>query len=246
MKPSPSTGAGKLCQIITRAAGTTFLLTLPLGYVPEATDTTDVYLGVHGGAGNVVTVLRDCNNNAISSVSQEFTDVSGSVTAPIPGSPFVFGLSGGAWFASGTDFHYTWINPHVSLETRMVGVGLGYVGGDVPLDFGNYSDPDPVRFSGHLRLGNPRTFYLRLSMAEQSPLISGGGILDAGVGFPVGSRVDLYSALTVGFYDQPGFAQHARFRLSRTLDALATARVGEADNKFEGSAALGLLIAVGR
>ena len=168
------------------------------------------------------------------------------MAVPLPETPLVMGFSGGGWFAHGPDFNYNWINPHLSLETRQIGVGIGYVGGDVPMDFGDTDGNDPVRFSGHLRLGSPRVFYVRLGIAEMSPLISGGGLLDAGVGFPVGRKVDLYSALSMGFYDQPGFAQHARIRLHRNLDLLATARVGEADNKFEGSAALGVLFSVGR
>lgn len=235
----------RLGQCITRAIGTTFLLTLPLGYVPDANDSTDVYLGVHGGGGNVVGVIRDCNG-PVSSVSQEYTEVSGSAVVPISGSPVVLGLSGGGWFATDKDFHFAWINPSIQFETRVIGIGMGYVGGDVPLNFGELADQNSVRFSGHLRLGNPRKFYGRLSMAENSPLISGGGLVDAGVGFPIGSRWNLYSALSVGFYDQPGFVQLARVRLGRQIDLEAAARVGGADNKFEGSVALGLFYGVGR
>ena len=246
MKPDVPTRARRIREKIVRAVGTTFLLTLPLGYVPEVTDSTDVYLGVHGGVGNVVTVLRDCSGSAISSYDQKYYEVSGSALVPIPNSPFVLGASGGGWFADGVDFHYTWYNPSVSIENRQIGVGFGFVGGDVPMNFGDPDGNDPVRFSGHLRLGSPRVFYMRLGIAEMAPLISGGGLVDLGLGFPVGRHVDLYSALSMGFYDQPGFAQHARVRLARHLDAMATVRVGEADHKFEGSAALGVLIAVGR
>jgi hypothetical protein len=246
MRLSGSSTIRKFGRRFTRAAGTTFLLTLPLGYYPEATDSTDLYLGVHGGAGNVVTVIRDCNGNPLSSVGQEYTELSASAYLPVPKSPLVFGVRGGGWYATGNDYSFTWINPDVSLETRYVGIGIGYLGGDVPLDFGDLSDPENVPFSGHLRLGNPRKFYLRTSVAEMSPLISGGGLFVVGVGFPVGSKVDLYSAFSAGFYDQPGFAQQARIRLHRNVDLLAAFRLGEADNKFEGSVAGGLQVAIGR
>lgn len=236
----------KLWQRFTRAAGTTFLLSMPIGYLPESKDSTDLYVGVHGGAGQVVAVLRDCNGEPLSSVAVKYSDVGGSASWPVHHTPLVLGLSGGGWFAKDADIEYGWINPSLSIEGRDVGFGIGYVGGDFPQDFGNLSEPDHVRYSGHLRLGSPRSFYIRVGVAESTPLISGGGLWDAGFGFPVGSKVDLYSAFSTGFYDQSGFAQHARFRLSRHFDLTAAVRVGQADNQFEGSAAAGLIVGLGR
>jgi hypothetical protein len=228
-----------------RVVAATFLLSLPIGYYPTPTDSTKLYLGVHGGAGQVVAVIRDCSGDPLSSVSQGYVDASGSAYLPVSRSPLVLGFRGGFWHGTGTRLDYSWGNPCLGLETRPVGLGVGYVFGNVP--WGGLDDrDDPVRFSAHLRFGNPRKFHFSANVAEMSPLLSGGGLVDAGFGYPIGSRLLMFSAVTAGFYDQPGFAQHARFQLSPQLDLEAAVRLGEADSKFEGSFSAGLRCALGR
>ena len=262
-----SVGMRKAAGALPRVAGVLFLLALPIGYYPESTDSTDLLVGVHGGAGQVMTVLRDCDGNALHTEASSFKDVSGSAYLPVYGKGrdvLVLGLRGGHWTSNAgfamrtstgagsstygrtldTQLSFSYINPNLSLETKLIGLGFGYMFGDAMSDFA--PDAKPIRYSGHVRLGSIRGGYLIASYAEATPLISGGGPLILGVGYPLGRTLRGLSGVSGGFYDRPGFLQQLRFRLDKYLDMDITFRAGFPGGEFEGAVSAGLVFNLGR
>jgi hypothetical protein len=249
---------------LLRAAGTMFLLSLPVGYIPETTDTADVMIGVHGGAGQVTSIIRDCSGNPVSTTQNGYVDVNGSAyyTRRIGDDVRLsLGASGGYWesdmlFASDVrysvsggvndsarqTYSFSYVIPSIAIESKYVGAGVGIVLGDVPAEIGHRPEEDDyIPFSAHLRLGNYHKIYFMASLMENTPLISGGSLFDAGMGYHIGRSLHMYSGLSVGFYDQPGFIQQARIRLSQNLSLDVAGRFGIADDIVEGGLSAGLV-----
>jgi hypothetical protein len=237
-----------MCRRLSRIALGSFLLVLPLGYYPESPDSMDFGIGVHGGTGQVASVIRGCDGTDYHGEGSEFTDVSVSAWMAMPPcvrSPIVFGVRGGqcesnAGFAAhqqdgygrsaNRSIQFSYVNPHASIETKKLGLGIGYMCGDVPQSLYDleYSDKPAhrTRPTGHIRLGNLEKTYFMFSHAESTPLVSAGGMANIGIGYPAGRSVHLFSGLSGGFYDGAGFLQQGRFRLSQNLALDMTPRLG--------------------
>jgi hypothetical protein len=56
-----------------------YLAVLPLGVTIEEPDPGELTFGVHGGGGRVLTVIRDCDGNALSTEEHPFTEISGTL-----------------------------------------------------------------------------------------------------------------------------------------------------------------------
>lgn len=254
-----------------------FVLVLPIGYYPNSSDSGDIIVGVYGGTGQVASVLRDCDGNALHTEKSSFRDLGGLVSWTLASegrTKFVIGVRGGYWevgkarFAQsfGTNIygstpeiflHDVYLNPNFSIEGKNLGFGFGVLIGDVPILFDDsyYIEPfsalvfpyynDRVPFSTHLRIGNHQKVYFITSLAENTPIISGGGIFNLGFGYPAGKNARMYSGLTVGFYDRPGFLQHVQFPLSNKLNGEISIRIGGAGDAFEGSFSGGVIYRIG-
>gem|GEM_PF-1970817 len=244
-----------------RVACWSFVLVLPIGYCPDNPDSTDLMVGVHAGHGRVASVIRGCDDEVLHKESSSFSDISYSAYVAMPLREFsdiVLGVRGGRWGSRAgfarklsqgrygrspekqVDFSY-W-NPNLNIETKYLGMGIGYVFGEVPVRFENLDDPtyagsvnETWRFSGHLRLGNLEKGYFAISVAENTPLVSGGGIIDVGVGYRAGRTVLLFSGIAGGFYERCGFIQKGRFKLIGGLGLDATLRLGgNSENAISG------------
>jgi hypothetical protein len=233
----------------------TFLAAVPLGVeLPEERD-GEVTFGVHGGGGQVITVMRDCEGNAISSESSPFTELSGSVEYGHPvndTASFVFGLRGGRisgerqlpadtdGFTSGpgdTRFTYHYFNPHLSFEGRTAGIGFGYFAGDVPVMF---DDADQSVFSFHLRLGRLDQLYFKVAANESQPLLTGGGPWMLGLGYAPSSRFGGFTGLSAGFYDGMGVGQTFVIGIDENVLLDLGFRLATTENEFDGGASAGL------
>lgn len=253
----------KTLRALSHVTFVCFVLALPIGYYPENPDSSEVILGVHGGYGQVASVIRDCSGNPIASESSTFVDVSGEAYFAVPPgkrSPLVLGLRGG-YFRSNAKFAntqgparaqkytFSYLNTSLNIEKKYIGLGFGRNFGDIPLvfDAGPRWDPDwsEVAFSGHVQLGNLEKTHFMASFAENTPLVSGGSYFDVGMGIPLGKHARLFTGVSGGFYDMGGVITQARFKVSRTLDADLAVRLGEAADIIEGSVAAGLVWRLG-
>jgi hypothetical protein len=237
-----------LCQKLPRLAVGSFLLALPLGYYPNNPDSVDFGIGAYGGGGQVASVIRGCDGTVHQAEASKFKDVSVSAWAAVPpgvGSPVVVGVQGGRWESTAgfaeyiqdgygrspdRDISFSYTNPHVNFETKNIGLGVGYMFGDVPQSFDSYRYGDQAehrtRMTGHIRLGPLDKGYFQFSHAESTPLVSAGGMTNLGIGYAAGRSVRLYSGLSGGFYDGAGFLQQGRLRINKNLAVDASLRLG--------------------
>ncbi len=257
-----------ISNTLTHFAFASFILVLPIGYYYENSDSTDLVVGLHGGKGQVATVLRGCDGGVISSEGHKFSDVSGSAYISIPPgsqSPLILGIRGGSWETKVQLIDYytaekyqkkvrlTYFNPNINIETKYFGFGFGQFSGNFKYKFDDYdyihdfgvNNSDNVKFSGHLRFGNVERFYIAISYAENTPLISGGGLLDLGLGYKIGKSVYMFTGLGAGFYDASGFAQQIRFKPSRNLALDFAFRLGSSAGISESGVSGGVIYQLG-
>lgn len=237
-----------------------FILVLPVGYYPDDPDSSNFTLGVYGGTGQVASVLRGCSGAAYRSEKSSYKDVSGIATwtlNPRERTPIIIGVRGGYWQASKARFpvsgsgptvemklDFEYFNPNLSLEGRNAGMGFGVIFGHVPYSFD--SPYEKIAVSGHLRMGNIEKFHFKFSFAENTPIISGGGLFDLGFGYSAGSKTRMFTGLSFGFYDRPGLLQQSRIRLNNKVDTDISIRIGKAGDAFEGSLSAGVIYRFGR
>ncbi len=239
-----------------------FLLALPIAYDTRDSSEVGYEFGAYGGTGQFAIITRGCNGEVLKEYRNTFDEFSGSGEVSIPsgeGDRVAIGLRAGRLhlklapeiraypYPIDTLEHranFTYYNPYFSFERSKVGIGLGYVFGNVPIDPSN-TDPGEsmLRVSGHLRLGRVTApGYLLLSVGENTPILAGGGLFNMGWGYPAGRNVSLFSGLTGGFYDRAGFLQQARIRLFRGVSIESSGRIGVAESITEGSISAGLVI----
>ena len=237
-----------------------FLLVMPIGVRIDPENPNEFSISAHGGAGQVVSVIRDCDGNAVNSAASTFVDVAGSAQISHrfdSGIITAFGIRGGylesnsqnpqviynygeeTTYSSYEEFtSYSYFNPYIAMESKYVGIGVGYMGGDPQAEFGDESSEIP--FSAHLRLGNYTAANFLVTVNEDLPLASGGGPVKVGLAYPVGSRGGMFSGFSGGFYDNLGFVQQAFLPISSRFDLDLALRLGLADSKFEGGVSVGV------
>jgi hypothetical protein len=240
------------CRFTTFA----FLAIMPLGMEVTDEKTGELMFGIHGGAGQTVTVIRDCSGNALSSKAHPFNEISGSVQYShrvSDSTTMVLGVRGGQvnvnrhvlvydQYGFPTDnevnINYPYFNPHVAIEGPGAGLGFGYVGGDLPAMFDDeYSH---VRLSAHIRLGSADHKYFLVALNENQPLVSAGGPFNIGMGYRPGSRVRSFTGFSALFYEGLGFAQQLEIELSDAFLLDLGFRVGKAHTNFDGAASIGI------
>lgn len=248
----------------THFAFASFLFTLPMGYYYENSDSTDVVLGFHGGKGQVATVIRGCDGGVIDSEGSKFTETCGSAYLSVPPgvrSPLIIGIRGGKWesnarFANRSStiknekkIRLDYYNPNISIETKYYGFGIGYISGNIKHELSNYrsndDNSDKVKISWHCRFGNVEKGYLAFSYAENTPLISGGGLFDIGVGYKVSKSIHMFTGLGAGFYDGTGFLQQIRVKPTSNLSLDFACRLGSSAGKSESAFSGGIVYQVG-
>ncbi len=207
-------------------------LVLPVGLYQDDPDSTDFQVGIHGGGGQIASVITGCDG-AERAVGSEFIDVAGEVYLRLPlnfNSPFILGARGGYWYGdidllTGDynnpillrDYSYSYFNPCIAVETEYVGMGLGVIFGNVPRRFKDGQVEHTGDVSGHIRIGSMTGFNVMFSLMESTPLASGGGQTLLVMSAPLGERVRSSVGLGVWPYYHVGFVQGNRIAISRNL-----------------------------
>ncbi|MEZ4650270.1 MAG: hypothetical protein R3E97_16100 [Candidatus Eisenbacteria bacterium] len=253
---------------LTRNLGyATLVLVLPLGYQPTETDSSGVSVGVFGGMGQAVSVLRDCSGRTVSEQAVQFSEQAFSFAfsqAKSSGAVAVVGVRGGYFTTDDahsvdhpdrTVHHEDWyVNPHVAIEGETVGVGFGLITPAISESVNDLGRPDPfdiweadrskIPVSCHLRLGPRDEAFLLASVAENTPIYSGGGLVNIGLGYRVADGVRFFTGLTTGFYEQPGVIQQASFDVPSTpIQLQLSARLGEFGDMPESGGSIGIVYA---
>lgn len=232
-----------------------FLAVMPLGFELTEEKPGELMIGVGGGTGQVVTVVRDCSGSALRSTGHPLNEISASAQYSrliSEGTTLVIGVRGGQVYVErkfssvdqygvpderSHDLEFTYYNPHISLEGRSAGLGMGYVGGDVPALFDG--DDQQIPYSAHIRLGSADAKYLLIALNENQPLLTSGGPFNLGMGYRASPRVRGLTGVSAMFYDGLGFAQQIEIQLSKAVLLDLGFRVGGSDGKFEGGASIG-------
>ncbi|HEQ98248.1 MAG TPA: hypothetical protein ENO22_02790 [candidate division Zixibacteria bacterium] len=245
------------------------LALLPVGLYQGDPDSTDFQVGIHGGGGRVASVITGCQaleggNDIEGAAGSDFVDVSGEVYWKPPlrsNLPVVVGVRGGYWRTDlnlmTRDVHYddsiiylpnysfSYINPCISFETRYVGMGLGYVFGDVPSRFRDGKIEKTRHVSGHVRVGSMRGVNVKFSVMESSPQVSGGGLYDLSISVPLSQRMRSSYGLGFGPYYQIGFIQRNRVGISNHFALDINWRIGWSAHVTEYGVSGGLVYRLG-
>lgn len=250
----------KVSRIILRFSCISFILALPIGYYYDGGDTATYFVAVHGGHGQVASIIRGCNNEVLNKTKSTFSEfeISGYSTFP-PGkkTPILIGLKSGYLNSNANfaDFPYTrrlglyYINPSINFEWPWVGAGIGPILGNMPIHFrdipaeksGSY---DKIPLSCHVRLGYINLFYAQAEFGENSPLAS-NGYCNLGVGYKIG-KMHMFSGLSTGFYDNAGFVHKVRIELCPSADFGLAFRYGTSEDIFERAISGGLIYKFGK
>ncbi len=119
-----------------------------------------------------------------------------------------------------TTWSQFYVNPFISVEKDMWGMGLGVVISNNRLwtdtvDYGEH-DEGSVYPTGHFRLGDLQKFYLNASMWEGVPIYSGGGLWTVGAGVRPVHWLHLWGGLGGGGpYTKEGLMARANVDLGR-------------------------------
>jgi hypothetical protein len=240
---------------IRRSTLWVMLLVMPVGIRIDGDTNSELTLEGHAGTGQVVSVIRDCSGNAVSSEKSTYSDFAGALQYSIrtgEGNFIVMGIRGGRlhsdympasrYFSQliphGYEYEYSYWNPYVALESPYVGLGIGYLSEAPAYEFGENESSTPL--SAHLRFGNYSALHFLGTLNENLPLTSGGGYINLGVGYPAGNRAQMFTGFSATPYDQLGLIQKISWQLSDRFDLDLNGRVGNAGGKFEGGISLGL------
>jgi hypothetical protein len=181
------------------------LLLLPYicAFNTNPADDPELSAAISLGGGSYAEVSRDCNGNVRSVTEHPYSEYAGSFRYRI--SNLELGVTGGQTNGFQTEPRYfygpdgtpreeaqqslQYLTPSIGFTTTYIGMDLGYLfslnSQTVGLAHGHGRSTGMP--SGMLRLGRLDRVHFSASLARNFPLLSGGGLLDAGLGFPVGS-----------------------------------------------------------
>ncbi len=129
-------------------------------------------------------------------------------------------------------------NPHVGLERKSIGLGVGLV---TPSGNRRLDDIDITPASGHLRIGNPRGTNVSFHLMEDEPVYSGGGTFVTRFSMPVGSRLRPWVGVGAADpFDRAAFLAGSEVQISPGLSMNVGGRLGSSEGLSENSIRAGL------
>jgi hypothetical protein len=215
-----------------------------VAFTPEPGDSSSTSVEIGVGTGSYAHVSRDCAGNVTGVTDIPFTDAGVSLDHKVKGGPLHVGAKAGIFSRSDQNrpaepFWYDayhdevrqaentarYINPNVGIEAPYIGVNFGVVfmdrmgGGIENRSISCQSGYDPlVHPSWKLRIGYLDSWYFQSSYYNNIPIVTGGGIIDFGVGFNGGSE---RSSFLVGLgavpYDSPVLSIKYDYRIQEHI-----------------------------
>jgi hypothetical protein len=207
------------------------------GFVPNPEDSSFTSVDFAYGVGSYNVVSRDCNGNITSVREIPYSEY--AVGAAHQFSNFKLGI------AAGTTSSYrkhavaqedekpqvSYVRPTVGLHFQSFGIDLGYL---IPLndeaDRSPYGGTDGKQGAFNtiaVRYGRLDRVHGTLSAGANTPLTTGGGLIDVGIGFPLGSpRSRVWLGLGTYPWDAPAFSAKADIPVMEHFDLTLRGQVG--------------------
>ena len=203
-------------SLLCMSGAAVVLIPYILGFSPNPADSASTTIGIAGGGGSYGVVSRDCSGRAIEVNNYPISDVGVSIDHKM--SIFRFGAKAGLASVSSPwgDGTIRYVNPNAGLDSKFIGLQGGALftndfGGKFFFErglFGSLISPGWYGYTGpaqyttvypsmSLRLGYLDKWYITTGLYDNLPLISGGGLLDFGIGFHTGLKPN--SRWWVGF-----------------------------------------------
>ncbi len=214
MKPS---------SCLSLQSGLILLLLLPyiVGFTPNPSDSSATTIQIAVGKGSYARVLRDCSGNVH---VEDIPFVDAGVAVDHYFSAFRVGAKAGilndaprVFTSSEITVTYinaigTYINPNIGLNTKYFGLDFG---GLFSSSRSRYSYGSTIYPTGLLRIGNLDSWYFSSSLANNLPLMTGGGFFDMGLGFHFEKpNSNLWLGVATGPYEGAVFSLKGDFPMS--------------------------------
>jgi hypothetical protein len=231
-------------------------------YTPDSTGTSSTVIDFLLGIGKYANVTYNCEGQATSVTKYSFFDYGGSVNHSID--EFKFGVRGGGYSVKNLgreDTHnnylfgdyapYTtndnstqYINPFIGFENKYIAVNFGAVflseGKNWNVSEIFFND-GPVQPSWLLRIGNKEKVHFSTQYLSNVPLLSGGGMADAGLGFGSTETRNLtWVGLSFGPFQNLGLSVKQNIQVTDNVDILIRGRIGTIESNFEGGISAGV------
>jgi hypothetical protein len=231
-------------------------------YTPDSTGTSSTVIDFLLGVGKYAIVTYNCEGQATSVTKYSFFDYGGSVSHNID--EFKFGVRGGGYSVNNlgsentssnyygdydsytTDDNSTqYINPFIGFENKYFDLNFGAVFLSGRNYYGNideyFINDGTVQPSWFMRIGNKEKFHFSTQYLSNVPLISGGGMADAGFGFGSTETRNLtWVGLSFGPFQNLGFSVKQNIQVTDNLDILIRGRIGTIESNFEGGISAGV------
>ena len=227
-------------------------------YTPDSNDTSNTVIDFLLGIGKYANVTYNCEGQATSISKYSFFDYGGSVSHNID--KFKFGVRGGGYsikdngktdtydnflpyYGATTigDYSTQYINPFIGFDHKYFELNIGLLllsernyegGGGVSKYFISEGKVQPSWF---LRIGNEENIFFSTEYLSNLPLLSGGGMLDAGLGFgSTESRKLTWLGASIGPFQHLGLVLKQNIQITDDIDILLKGRVGIIESAFEG------------
>jgi hypothetical protein len=228
-------------------------------FTPESSDSSNTVIDFMLGLGKYSNVTYDCSGRATSIRDYSYIDYGGSISHKVD--LLKFGVRGGGFSVDGPgEYYYMPVYPYESVGTgeqsvQYVNPFIAFDHKYVELSFGlvflteypwqaNIRDrlinDGTTQLSWLLRIGNRRAFHFSTHYLSNVPIFSGGGMFDMGLG--IGSKKSrniTWLGLSVGPYQNAGFALKQNIQVTDNLDILIKGRIGQIESNLEGSISAG-------
>lgn len=232
-------------------------------YTPDSTGTSSsTVIDFLLGMGKYANVTYNCEGQVTSETKYSFIDYGGSVSHYIE--EIKFGVRGGGYSTKnlGTENSYNnsygyydpyrtndnsiqYINPFFGIETKYVDVSIGAVFFSDRNYYDNVQElflsNGKVQISGLLRIGNKERFHFSTQYLSNVPLLSGGGMANAGFGFGnPETRTLTWVGLSLGPFQNLGLSVKQNIQVTDNMDILIRGRIGNIESNFEGGISAGV------
>lgn len=242
----------------------TFLGVLPLQITTTSKDSTETNFRVTGGLGQYAHIRRGCAGEVYEKEKIPFREIGVSIDHKTK-TPFRLGINSGYIFTkkkSEMVYYYDpvhdyysrrWshdnppigiftINPFINVEWKHFAIGGGYFGSSRAImdnDDGSDNDSFEHFFSGYIRIGNIRSFYVDASLFHTTLIFSGSHI-KLGLGFRPFPNVGWWFGVGDQPYDKIGLIMKTDIRIRSHLYLDALIRLGDSEGITESAVGLGL------
>jgi hypothetical protein len=201
-----------------------------IAFVPNPADSSATTVELGAGFGSYTDVSRDCEGDVVSVRKVPFSDVGASVTHQI--SSVRFGIAGGSVSGDRHSFGYSstsgersrdwFVNPKLGIQYRDFGMDIGYIIplNDQPSPFYDFSAAGSWYPSLAFRFAPLSGIHWTVSFANNLPLLTGGGLGEMGLVFPLNNSLESRLGIGLGVYPWD------RLSLSAKTDFPLTDRFG--------------------